>query len=496
MALNTRSSFLMLDEESIELLCFGYARLILAEMNIEIKIDDLATMIVDYTIAMDIQPIFNPNYTNIHLKHVNHNDKNKINIDIPLSSRIVCDFNFSSWQTPSHNSSSVLFRPFLSTLFKIDSALSDTKNDKKHDNHIRGTHTRGMSTSWPAIKTKLIFRIEIKRKNCNYTRINDNYYNRVLEHSWYFQCGLIGIPKTDILNCKSEYDHNGNTNTTNINTHLNYNYNYNYNYNLNHSSNINTNTNTSDNNLYKKKELYLNKLELFYSEKIFHFENKSSLLSSLYICSDNPVLYNKYYNYYHNYNYNCTINRGNYMPRKSKEKEFAKEKEEQKIIQTFNERGMFKNYKFIGISCKKGRDARMVDHSKSIGHPDPINNKKWKQFAVGDCVEIWVERIHKSTIHNNCKGDGAPNSNMKHGWNSSETDDCDYQLYFIKYSHNNKGTADSECESDPCVLKHSAKLDFDKFDYLFAFSSARCDCQNLPWTKPRGFVYEASFMGY
>ena len=90
-------------------------------------------------------------------------------------------------------------------------------------------------------------------------------------------------------------------------------------------------------------------------------------------------------------------------------------------------------------------------------------------FKKNDCIEICVKKTKY----------------YKNSYGSRE-----YILYFIKYNHDGKIKGNQEI-----VYEKTVTLNFEKFDYLFAFSGLRCWCDTMASKdkNDRGFQYQVYF---
>ena len=102
---------------------------------------------------------------------------------------------------------------------------------------------------------------------------------------------------------------------------------------------------------------------------------------------------------------------------------------------------------------------------------DVSQYRKGLDFSPGDYVDVCVENMD---WNNSNKVNNDKSTTKDYKWNT-------YKLCFTRYN---------SMKQTECVLDKGFLLNFEKFDYLFAFSSARCCCVT---NFDRGFVYEANF---
>ena len=176
------NSKVFLNPSQYNLLCFGFTRQWFQLINNHIQIDDIANIIVKYTMSFNLGFIYHPNYCKVFFSDDKSNDIddniNHNNDSILQSSRITCNFNVDPTkgkysvpislplgQIPDHYSSTVIFTPFLSQLLHIDHDIDKNVKSKKC---VR-------------------FTVILKKNKCGARR--DGYK---------FHCGLFAIPKRKV----------------------------------------------------------------------------------------------------------------------------------------------------------------------------------------------------------------------------------------------------------------------------------------------------------
>ena len=474
----------------LKVLCFGFVRQLIGFM----QFDDIANIIFDYSKITCLEFIHHKSYSDVE-----HTTCQTCSGD--TVSGLHCNF---TKKTPgdSHSSSTVLIKPFISTLLSLSSNdnnqnANNINNLNLHDNHV----TTNIHNSINIPKTCVKLTIKLQKHNCLSDKYGDDGY--------LLQCGLLCVPKKKILSCVNDELYQVNVKSdcdsvslavhavvknTKANTHGNIvpsSNNYNVNLQLNASGNSdvnikkNININISeeekkkDNNDHEiqnyadsdnnsnndidnddihsvAKKNYLERLELLFSIKIQHYMSDSVLFKFL---------------------------------RERMESAFAKGFNfDKKDRQLFGKHGF--NVISMTFSKAYGIHTCTFDHH---GHCTPTN----EGFTVAKVIKKDKTSTGSDNTGNSDKsGPDAMDDNETHFVKNDEfvqvcvekdsKEDGKYFVYFCKqYGDNGKIYTFEESKID---------LNFDKMDYLFGFSSARCCCKSglaPQLRKDIGFEWDA-----
>ena len=454
------------DRNGQKLLCFGFVRRWLHLMNIHIQADDIANIIFNYTFTFNFGFIYNPNYCNVFFS--DHEAKSdcatnttNCNPSAIRSRNVTCNFNVkpeNCTKSSGHRSSTVIFKPFLSTLLNIN---YNNNNNNSNNSNINGSNSKfGKSSRLTVI---------VRKRECKKSIMlsSDDYE---------FECGLIAIPKEIILNGDHDHDSGEFSDDFKYNSHYD-----------------------------TCKKSFLKQFEAFFSSKALLFSNHSWNLSQLrfklaQLLQNLKELENGS-NVAMDQQCTCTCPYDDYMVSVMSNMSI--------IYMRFTKYASLVNCGFVEPPIVRNvhdhlndKNDKNDDNETNCHHEDNINSDKTEDvvydisessgpgcvvvLAYGSSDDIFILRRHDFFQLRVDIVDGEYTIDFTKGTTTKRQDDDHFnksKSVFDAAIRAGQNKIGEEMDKLKC-----RKLNFDKYDYLFAIDSYRCICDNVDGFELQVFV--------
>lgn len=164
------------NHNKVKLLCFGFVRQSIGFMQFY----DIANIIFDYSKISSLNFIHNELYSQV--QHITSETLSKKTV-----AGLRCNFNKQPHDTKFHSSSTILIKPFISTLLDLPIVLPNTTTNNDNNNKTNINCSGSTSSGKKSIKLT----IKLKSKKCQSYKYRYGGY--------LLQCGILCVPREKII---------------------------------------------------------------------------------------------------------------------------------------------------------------------------------------------------------------------------------------------------------------------------------------------------------